>query len=285
MYMATFYNQATLSYNGNVVNSNITSGELLEVLSITKTAVSANYRAGGNVTYVISIVNSGTVPYAGLVVTDNLGAYPFGEQTLTPLTYVDGSVHYFINGVEQAAPLVDAGPPLTISAVTIPAGGNATLVYEADVNSVAPLGVGGSIVNEVTLSGGSITPVSATETVTPDGDPVLSISKSVSPAVVVDNGQITYTFIIQNQGNTEAIATDNVVITDTFDPILSDLAVTVNGAPFVAGTDYTYDPATGVFATLAGRITVPAATYEQDATTGVVITTPGVTVVTVTGTV
>ena len=283
--MATFYNQATLSYNGNVVNSNITSGELLEVLSITKTAVSANYRAGGNVTYVISIVNSGTVPYAGLVETDNLGAYPFGEQTLTPLTYVDGSVHYFINGVEQTAPLVDAGPPLTISAVTIPAGGNATLVYEADVNSVAPLGVGGSIVNKVTLSGGSITPVSATETVTPDGDPVLSISKSVSPAVVVDNGQITYTCIIQNQGNTEAIATDNVVITDTFDPILSDLAVTVNGTPFVAGTDYTYDPATGVFATLAGRITVPAATYEQDATTGVVITTPGVTVVTVTGTV
>lgn len=48
--MAIFYNQATLSYNGNVVNSNITVGELLEVLSITKTAVSANYRAGGNVT-------------------------------------------------------------------------------------------------------------------------------------------------------------------------------------------------------------------------------------------
>ena len=31
--MATFTNQATLRYNGNVVNSNIATGELLEVYS------------------------------------------------------------------------------------------------------------------------------------------------------------------------------------------------------------------------------------------------------------
>ena len=37
--MATFTNQATLRYNGNVVNSNITTGELLEVLAASKTAV------------------------------------------------------------------------------------------------------------------------------------------------------------------------------------------------------------------------------------------------------
>ena len=30
--MATFTNQATLRYNGNVINSNITVGELVEVL-------------------------------------------------------------------------------------------------------------------------------------------------------------------------------------------------------------------------------------------------------------
>ena len=40
--MATFTNQATLRYNGNIVNSNITTGELLEVLSATKTAVLDN---------------------------------------------------------------------------------------------------------------------------------------------------------------------------------------------------------------------------------------------------
>ena len=283
--MATFFNQATLSYNGNVVNSNITSGEILEVLSMTKTAVSANYRAGGNVTYVISIVNSGTIPYTGLALTDNLGAYPFGTETLTPLTYVDGSIRYFVNGTPQPAPAVTAGPPLSITGITVPAGGNVTLVYEADVNGFAPLGEQDSIINEAILSGGGITPVTATETVTPSGAPLLSISKSVSPAVVTENGQITYTFIIQNQGNTPAVATDNVIVTDTFNPILSDLAVTVNGVPIAETTGYTYNPATGEFATLPGIITVDAATYVQDATTGTVIITPGVTVVTVTGTV
>lgn len=283
--MATFFNQATLSYNGNVVNSNITSGEILEVLSMTKTAVSPNYSAGGNVTYVISIVNSGTTPYAGLTLTDNLGAYPFGAQTLTPLTYVDGSIRYFVNGTPQPAPAVTAGPPLSITGITVPAGGNVTLVYEADVNAFALLGEQDSIVNEAILSGGGITPVTATETVTPNGAPLLSISKSVSPTVVAENGQITYTFIVQNQGNTPAEATDNVIITDTFDPILSGLTVTVNGAPIAENTGYTYNEATGEFATQPGVITVDAATYVQDAATGTVIITPGVTVITVTGTV
>ena len=41
--MATFFNQATLSYSGGVVNSNITSGEIVEVLSVTKTAVGGEY--------------------------------------------------------------------------------------------------------------------------------------------------------------------------------------------------------------------------------------------------
>ena len=42
--MATFYNQATLSYNGNTTTSNITTGELVEVLSATKTAVQTEYQ-------------------------------------------------------------------------------------------------------------------------------------------------------------------------------------------------------------------------------------------------
>jgi hypothetical protein len=91
--------------------------------------------------------------------------------------------------------------------------------------------------------------------------------------------------VIQNTGNTPAVEGDNLTVSDTFDPILSDLTVTLDGVTLTEGTDYTYNTATGEFVTVPGRITVPAATYEQDATTGVVITTPGVTVVTVTGTV
>ena len=48
--------------------------------------------------------------------------------------------------------------------------------------------------------------------------------------------------------------------------------------------DYTYDATTGRFATVAGKVTVPAATYTQDAATGVWTTAPGSSTLTVTGT-
>ena len=76
--MASFYNQATLSYNGNTTTSNITTGELLEVLSATKTALRNNYTSNENVTYIISIINSGSTAFTGLTVTDNLGAVGTG---------------------------------------------------------------------------------------------------------------------------------------------------------------------------------------------------------------
>lgn len=283
--MATFYNQATLRYNNTVTNSNIASGELLEVLSVTKTAVRDTYLVGEDVTYAVSILNSGTIPFSGLTVTDDLGAYTVGTTTVTPLTYGEGSVRYYVNGVLQAAPAVVAGPPLQISGISVPAGGNALILYEAQVNAFAPPTVGGTVDNTVTVTGGGITPITATETVTARDAANLAVSKSISPAVVTENSRVTYTLTLQNVGNTAVEATDDAVITDTFDPILTDLAVTFNGVTLTEGTDYTYDEATGAFATLPGVITVPAATYLQDPTTGEWTVTPGVSTLTVTGTI
>ena len=283
--MATFYNQAVLSYNGNTTTSNITTGELLEVISATKTAVVDEYTENDAVTYVISIVNSGATAFTGLTVTDNLGAYTFGALTLVPLTYSDGSVIYYENGVLQPIPTVTSTNPLTITGINVPAGGNATIIYEARVNLAAPLDVTGTITNTVVISGNGITPVTVEETISADIAPVLTISKSISPSIVTENGRVTYTFVIQNSGNAEAIATDNVVVTDVFSPILTGLTVTFDGAAWTEGTNYTYDETTGNFATIAGQITVPAATYTQDPVTGNRITTPGVSVLTVTGTI
>lgn len=86
--MAVFTNQATLTYNGNVINSNITTGEILEVLSATKTAVVETYSQDSEITYVIQILNSGTTAFTGLTITDDLGSYAFGTTTLVPLYYV-----------------------------------------------------------------------------------------------------------------------------------------------------------------------------------------------------
>lgn len=283
--MATFYNQATLSYSGGTVNSNITSGEIIEVLSATKTAVVDEYSQGAVVTYVINIVNSGAAPFTGLTLTDDLGAYTFGSLTLRPLDYVDGSINYFVNGTPQADPAVTQGPPLVVSGISVPANGTSTIVYSARANSFADPTGDGTIVNTVVISGGGVTDTTATETIATVDEPNLSITKSVSPATVTDNGQITYTFVIQNTGNTEATAADNVVITDTFDPILTSVSVTYNGSAWASPTNYTYDEATGLLTTVSGQITVPAATFTQDPVTGAFITDPGTAVITVTGTV
>lgn len=282
--MATFTNQARLSYKNSVVNSNIAVGEIIEVLSATKTSVGESYRPGDSVTYIVSIVNSGTTQYTGLTLLDNLGEYEAGANTLYPLTYEDGSIEYFINGVVQAAPAVTAGPPLTVSGITVPAAGNAMIIYKANVNEFAPPTVGSTITNTVTVDG-SCAEVTAMDTVTVESVPNLSIAKSISPVPVSESGTLTYTFLLQNSGNVAADAEDLVTITDTFDPALTNLAVSLNGTKWEEGTNYTYNQQTGVFATVAGQVTVPAAAYTQDIDTGVWTVTPGISTLVVSGTI
>lgn len=284
--MQTFFNQATLTYNNTVTTSNIVQGELVEVLSAVKTSVTETYRQGDTVTYIISIVNTGTAPYSGLTITDNLGKYEFNGENLTPLNYVEDSVKYYVNGVLQASPTVSGTSPLTFSGINVPAGGNAIIVYSATVNQFAPLGADGEINNEVTVSGGGLTtPITAEDTISTTDEVLLAITKGISPTTVAENGQLTYTFVIQNFGSTPAVATDNAVVTDTFNPILNPITVTYDGSVWVEGTNYTYNEATGEFATLPGQIAVPAATFEQDPVTGAWITTPGTVTLVVTGTV
>ena len=283
--MAQFTNQAQLSYNDSVTNSNIAVGELLEVLSASKTAVMDDYVRNDDITYIISIVNSGTTAFTALTITDDLGAYPWNGTTLVPLTYVDGSVRYYVNGILQTTPTVVSGTSLSISGINIPAGGNAIIVYEARANQYAPLDVDSVITNTAVVSGNGIsTAITTSETVSTEDVPDLTITKSVSPVPVAENGVLTYTFIIQNAGNTAADADANIVVTDTFNPILSNLTVTLNGAT-LPPESYTYNEATGEFATVAGSITVPAATFTQDETEGYFIINPGVTTLTISGTV
>ena len=284
--MATFTNRAFLTYNNITTGSNIATGEIIEVLSLTKTAVTGEYTMGERITYVISAINSGATPLTGLTLTDNLGAYTYDTGTLIPLTYVPDSFIYYVNGILQPTPTVTAGPPLTVTGLSIPAGGNATFIYAADVNGFAPLLEGGNVTNTATVSGGGInTPATATETVTVVTAPALTITKSISPGTVTENSRVTYTFVIQNYGNRAVVATDNAVVTDTFNPILTDLTVSFGGTIWTEGTQYTYSEASGAFATVAGNILVPAATYTRDPVSGEVVTDPGVAVLTVTGTI
>lgn len=283
--MARFTNYATLTYNGGTTESNTVTGELLDILSVNKTAVMQNYSPRGEVSFVLSLINTGSSALTGLTVTDNLGGYSFNGNTVYPLAYNEGSIRYYLNGVLQTAPTVTQGPPLIISGITVPAGGNAILIYEANVTSFAPLGLEASITNQAVVSGGGLSsPLTAEETVSMEPRAELTISKALCPGAVTENGQLTYTFTIENAGSLAADAQEQIVLSDTFNPRLSNLTVQLDGSTLTEGTQYTYNTTTGVFATVAGQITVPAATYSQN-TNGTWSVTPGAAVLTITGTV
>ncbi len=284
--MAIFSNQATLTYNGITTNSNVAFGEILDVLTATKTSIEGTYEQGELVTYVVTLRNTGTAALTDLTVTDDLGGYDAGGVTRYPLTYEEGSVALFVDGVPEADPAVTAGPPLVITGINVPASGSTVIVYQARANGFANPAEGGTIVNTVTVTGDGInTPITATETVESSARAQLTITKSITPSQVVDNDRVTYTFVIQNFGTAAVVATDNAVITDTFNPILTDLAVTFGGATWAEGVQYNYNEATGLFTTAAGQITVPAATVVINPVTGEYTVTPGTATLVVTGTI
>ncbi|MBR5773323.1 MAG: hypothetical protein IKY44_00590 [Clostridia bacterium] len=278
--MATFTNQAQLAYNNTVINSNVAVGEVVGELTVTKTAIGDTYGRSDNVSYAISITNSSAAPLNNVTVTDNLGAYTVGTETYYPLSYVDGTARLFVNGVPTGGLVVTPGTPIEFSGITIPVGGNAIIIYETSVTEFAPLDVDGSITNTVTVN-----TEQASETITTEQAPDLAITKNIEPIPVTQNSEVTYTFTILNYGNTAATVADNAALTDTFDPILTNLTVAFNGTAWTEGVNYSYDETTGLFTTVAGQITVPAATYTVDPVTNATIINPGVSELVVTGTI
>ncbi len=281
--MPVFTNQASLIYNDVVIDSNIVTGEIIGALTAAKEALTGTYQQGDTVTYVISIVNSAATPYTELVITDNLGAYTAGTAIVRPLDYVDGSLAYYSDGTLTPASADADGDTLVISGINVPANGNAVVIYQARVNQFAPLAADAEITNTAVITGaGLAAPITVTDTITAASAPQLSITKALSPETVVDNSEVTYTLTLQNMGNAPA---SGIVVSDVFDPILTDITVTYNGIPWTEPTNYTYNETTGVFRTSAGQITLPAAQIVQDPETGAVSITPSTAVIRITGTI
>ena len=283
--MAVITNQANLTYTYGTttatVVSNIASTELTAPLTAEKRTLDAAYRLNTDLTYIISLSNESGTALTGLPILDNLGAYtPDGASApVHPLTYT-GPAALYIDGVfstELTPAMQEDGVLFTIP--EIPAGSSALLLYKATVNSFAPLTPGSAIENTATI--GETDPVTVTASVPVASYADVSVTKEMAPDPVTDGETMTVTFTIENRGN-EA-ATD-LELVDDFPLALSEVAVTVNGAPI---TDFTFENRTLTVPTpgSATTLSVPAATFLQDAATGAVTVVPGVLTVVMTGTV
>lgn len=283
-------NQASIRYNYNnntgtgSANSNTVTTNLLDqyTLAAAKTPLTATFRPGENATFVLRLENSGSGDLHNVTVTDDLG----GGGANAPLLYNQDSLRAYVNGVPvPVSPAVTGGVLTATLPGVLPAGGVAILVYTAQVRPDLDLDVQ-SITNtaNVTANGGSA--AGPAVVVTPAPTAVLlreayadvALYKEADKQNVMAGDPLTYTFTLTNTGNQAA---DDVTLTDTLPAgfAVTQVEVTAGGTTSVlAAGDYTVDAATNTItipAASAAPITVPAATKNA----------PGVTVVTVTGTV
>lgn len=281
--MATILNNfATLTYNTRdnegTATSNVVSTNLLDSISISAEKFSANssWRPGENITYFVTVTNTGTQPLEGVTVTDDLGG---GEDM--PMFYVQGSAR-IIDGTEVTEVTPSGTDPLVIpvSGVLLPSE-SVLVLYVARVDATIPDTVQ-TITNTATAQGSSDT--CAVGTATDEASVTLAradfaqvdILKAVDKAVISCGDTLTYTFTLENSGN---IPATDVVITDTLPAgfeIISIQSVTDGVTTEYGEEDYTVT-ADNTLVLPAGEvsITVPARTAQGN----------GVTVVTVTGTV
>jgi len=231
-------------------------------LSITKTDSPDPVVAGSNLSYTITVNNSGPVTAEGVSMSD---ALPTG------LTFVSLAS---AAGWSCTTPAVGGVGTVSCSNASMPVG-QAQFILTAQVDSGTPDGT--SVSNTATASSTTPDPVStnnaatATTTVTTEAD--LSITKTDSQDPVGSGNQLTYTIDITNSGPSDA---QNVVVTDTLPAGVtfvssSGCAEDPNGVPtcslgnIAAGAMAAYTVTVAVDPASSGTIT-NTATVTSDAT-------------------
>ncbi|HBV64089.1 MAG TPA: hypothetical protein DEF45_13830, partial [Rhodopirellula sp.] len=252
---------ATPNTDSNLANnsSSITTAVTRFVdLAISKVA-SGTPISGQDVTYSLTVTNTGATDAADVVVTDALDD-DLTFASFSPLT--SGATHSL------------AGQDLTIDVGTLLAGAAVTFEFVATIDAAAV----GNIPNSATVA------TSDTDTVPSNNTDAMSITalnqvdlilgKSVDLATAVPGlDQLVYTFTVSH--DTDSVSDGNtVIVTDT---IPTGLTGVVINAP--TADDTTYDPGTGnltvqydVFPNGETRVFTLTANVQEDAT-GTVVNT------------
>jgi uncharacterized repeat protein (TIGR01451 family) len=169
-------------------------------LTITKAADASKVPFGGDITYTLTVANTGTVDACpNVVVTDDIADH-------TDCTSTTQTAGFVQTGCDGAAGV----PVLWTAAAGLAANTTATLTMNVTVTSSAVAGE--SITNLATgAATGGFTATSNTTTVTVE-DCDLAISKSDDPSKVAPDGQITYTIKVENAGTVDC--TEDITVTD-----------------------------------------------------------------------
>lgn len=288
--MPTIENFATVSYTAGGVAatkvSNLAETQLEPSISFTKNSVGATYGDESVVTYILTITNTSANPITNISITDDLGTFAEGTLELTPLTYTPPAL-LLIGGLDQSAQLTtdsSVAGSVTFSFPSLASGQTANIIYRATVNEFAPLAADSQIVNTAELTSSSeCANSSATARISAALAADVSVFKQMCPNPVICGDTVTYTIRIYNYGN---IPAENIQVVDAFDPAPTNITVSNDGT-LLPATSYTYINGllTAPTNTAAYPITVPAATYNRDETTGIVSVTPGVVEFVITGTI
>ncbi|MEK5042391.1 DUF11 domain-containing protein [Bacillus sp. FSL L8-0637] len=188
----------TGTINSNSASTQINNATVTTVLEANRTIVSI----GDIIKYTATLTNTGNFPANSVLLINGV---PEGA------LFVPNSVT--LNGIS----LPDASPTLGIPVGIIAPGDSATITFQFLASSIPPQG---AIINQalasytyiVDPSQPPVTATSSSNTVTTAVvDASLSVIKNTDSLVQSTNGTITYTVVVQNNGNTTA---NTVTLTD-----------------------------------------------------------------------
>lgn len=281
--MATINNIASVTYSfgrsetASAV-SNTATTNLIEEYSISGTKITNNetFRNGENLTYQISISNDGTSSLYNVTVSDDLGG------STNPLTFLDGSGTYNINGITAGLIPTGVRPLVFVLPSPLASGETATITFIARVSSGLDSSVE-SITNTATITANEDSTTGTSITVSPNPTVTISrgefadvtLTKDVSSSQITTGETFSYKITLSNSGNLDATG---IIITDTLpdgfviDSIISE---TDGVTTTFSASDYSVDSSTNTLTLPSGStlsITVPASSNGVNGTTVVTIT-------------
>ncbi len=174
----------------DIATTTVTRGP---ALAVSKSVNRASIAAPGDLTYTITVENTGNIALTGVVLTDRISQ----GATQSPPT----SGPTLAAGDSDGDGVLDVGERWTYGA-------------SFAVNQAA-IDAGGTLQNTVTVSTGQTAPTSASAATTIQSQPALSVDKTVDRATVTQAGPLTYTIEVRNTGN---VTLRNLVLHDSLVP-------------------------------------------------------------------